>query len=271
MITLRHRKDAKRRRRPSLRVGAVILGAARAGRRHPWQILGVAVTVSAVTVLLEIVAKDVIDRSDVSVSLTVDLSSTAVSILGTVFLSGFLCRLVGAAEHGRRGASIAEVARSLPWWRLVRADLLVVLFTTVGIILLIIPGLVALVLLAIAGPVIELEDRPVWAALRRSAHLVRPYFWKVALLTLPLMIAGSEVESIAPHPDGPGTIVAALVVRALGEAVAEAALGLVLVELGYQLMACDRRRSAGDGQQHEAGPEREAGPGQEAGRRGSAR
>jgi len=245
MITLRHRKDAKRRR-PPLPAGAVIAAAVRAGRRHPWRILGVAVTVSAVTVLLEIVAKDIIDRSDQSLSLTADLSSTAVSILGTVFLSGFLCRLIGAAEHGRRSASLTEVARSLPWWRLVRADLVVVLLSIVGVVLLIIPGVVAFVLLAVAGPVIELEGRPVWAALRRSAHLVRPYFWKVALLTLPLTIAGSEVESIPPHPGSPGTIVAALVIRALGEAVAEAALGLVLVELCYQLIACDRLRPAAD-------------------------
>ena len=79
-----------------------------------------------------------------------------------------------------------------------------------GLVLLIIPGLIALNLLAVVGPVIEIEDRRAWAGLRRSARLVRPHFWKVALIgTLPVLVA-SGLESALPNPEGLAGILTAL-------------------------------------------------------------
>ena len=57
----------------------------------------------------------------------------------------------------------------------------------VGLLLLVIPGLILFNVLALVGPVIEVENRKVMAAIRRSIHLVRGHFWSVALLaTLPV-------------------------------------------------------------------------------------
>jgi hypothetical protein len=125
-------------------------------------------------------------------SLLTGLSASGVILLGTVFLSGFLSRLVREVEGGSERASGWTVARTLPWGRLIGADLLVGLLVVVGLIALVIPGLAAIVFFSVVGPVIEIENRPVIAALRRSAHLVRRHFWAVALLVvLPLAVAHS--------------------------------------------------------------------------------
>jgi hypothetical protein len=205
-------------------------------------IVAVAVVVSTGAALAEILADAFIDRADVAVSAAGDLSATAVSILGTVLLSGFLCRMVGEAEHGQEPATVLQVVRHLPWWRLIRADILVVMITIIGVLLLIIPGAVAFTLLAVIGPVIEIEGRTVYAALRRSVRLTRQRFWTVVLLaTLPVFLA-SVIESVIPHPHDVPEILEVLAIRGIGEGLIEAAIGLILVELCYRLIALDSSR-----------------------------
>jgi membrane protease YdiL (CAAX protease family) len=236
----RQQEAGARRAHPGLPVGEIVAAAARAGWRDRWRTLAVAVAVSTVTALLQIVANDLTDPDDGPLVLFTALTATAASVLGTVFLAGFLSRLVGEAGHGQERASVWRVARTLPWARLILADLLVVLIVVAGVLALLIPALVAVTLLVIVGPVIEIENQRVFAALRRSAHLVRRHFWTVALLaTLPI-VAASEIETIVPHPRDAGEILAALAIRGLGEALAEAAIGLTLVELCYRLIALDR-------------------------------
>ncbi|HEY5015265.1 MAG TPA: hypothetical protein VII59_00620 [Streptosporangiaceae bacterium] len=240
----------------------VLVAAARSGRRDGWRILAVAITVSTVTAVGEVAVRHLIDPSELALSILVGISAGAVSILGTVFLSGFLTRLAGAAEHATpapgpgpgAGATagagaparppqvtLGQVARHLPWGRLILADLLVVVLVIIGILALVIPGLVILTLLAVTGPMIEIEDRKVLPALRRSARLARHHFWSAALLATVPMILASEIESIAPEPTGVGEILEVLAVRGIGEGVLEAAIGLILVQLCYRLIALDRQ------------------------------
>jgi predicted secreted protein len=237
----RRGKDKKR-----LPVRDLLAAVVRAARHDPWRVLAVAVAISLVTVLADIGITNLIDHTNVPLVTAGELISTALEVLGSVFLSGFLCRIVGAAEHGQERASVGQVARTLPWSRLIRGDLLVVLIVVIGLILLVIPGLIAITLLAIIGPVIEIEDKPVRAAVRRSAHLVRQKFWWVVLLaTVPLAVV-SELESLAPEPHSVSTALEALAIRGLGTSVLDALISLVLVELAYQLIALDRVRPAAE-------------------------
>jgi hypothetical protein len=243
-----HRSDPTRRaparRAPALGIGAIITAAATAGRRSFWRIVAVAIVVSTAAAALETVAHDLVDRTNVPVAIVADLSASSASVLGVVFLSGFLSRLVGEAEHCQGHASISDVLRNLPWRRLICADLMVVLLVVVGLIALILPGLIALNLLAVVGPVIEIEHRRVFGALRRSAHLVRKHFWGVFLLaTLPVLVAG-ELPAAVPHSANPGRIVEFLAIHGVAEGLIEAALGLVLVELCYRLIELDRASPA---------------------------
>jgi hypothetical protein len=193
-----------------------------------------------------VVAEVFADQTSLPLSLLTALSASGVVLLGTVFLSGFLSRLVREVEGGSERASVWTVVRTLPWGRLIGADLLVGLLVVVGLIALVIPGLAAIVFFAVVGPVIEIENRPVIAALRRSAHLVRRHFWPVVLLVLlPLAVATGIFDSVAPHPDSLWAVLEILAIRGLAEALVEAAIGLILVELCYRLIALDRVQEPG--------------------------
>ena len=252
-----HKTNRERARRPRLPVREIIAAAARAGRSDPWQILAVAIAVSAASALLDIVVTHFVDETDLGLIAFGSISSWAVTLLGTVLLSGFLCRIVSTREHAAHGQagpggakrpperpSIRHVARTLPWSRLVRADILVTVLAVLGLLALLVGALVVVTLFAVVGPVIEIEERKVSSALRRSAHLVRQHFWWVALLVLvPLQVA-SLIELAAPEHDTAGDILAAIAIRGIGEGVAEAVTGLIVVELCYRLIALDvpRRR-----------------------------
>ena len=246
MTSRRHRAkrrgEERRPRAPVLPAREIVAAAARTGRRSAWRILAVSVTVCTVTALAEIAADHFIDRTNLPLRVAGSVGASGVSLLGSVFLAGFLSRLVSG--DGPDGARIRPVLRSLPWGPLIRADLLVAAIIVVGVLALVIPGLIAMTLLAVVGPVIEIERRPALAALRRSAHLVRPYFWKVALIgTLPVILA-SGVESALPAPEGLPALVVALLARGIVVGVVESAIGLLLVQLCIRLIAADRARAS---------------------------
>ena len=237
-------------RDPTLRFRPIAAAVVHTARRHAWRILVVSIVVSAVTVAAELAADHLLDRADVTSALVGALSTSTVSLLGAVFLSGFLCRLVSATEHGKTehgktgqaadGSRIRDVLGSLPWASLILADLLATLIIVVGLVALIIPGLIAITLLAVVGPVIELEHQPAVAGLRRCVHLVRPHFWRVAVFaTVPLLLANGIVAFL-PDPSGTTDVVTTLVVRSVGEGILESVVGLLLVELCYRLIAADR-------------------------------
>ena len=238
----------------TLRFRPIAVAVAHTARRHAWRILVVSIVVSAVTVAVDVAADHLLDRADVTSAVAGAVSTSTVSLLGAVFLSGFLCRLVTVSEHGKtehgktgpeaEGSRIRDVLRSLPWGSLILADLLVTLIVLIGLVALIIPGLIAITLLSVAGPVIELERQHAVAGLRRCVHLVRPHFWRVAAFgTVPLLVANGVI-AILPDPSGPTDVVTTLIVRSIGEGVVEAAVGLVLVELCFRLIAADHAAAA---------------------------
>jgi len=229
------RRERGERRQPALPARPIAAGVLRIGRRHAGRILLVSIAVSLVVTAVEIAVDHLLSHAGLAPALFGALGSSGISLLGAVFLSGFLSRLVGAERAGGQ-ARIRDVLRALPWASLIAADLLVAVIVVAGFVLLIIPGLIALNLLVVVGPVIEIEDRRAWAGLRRSARLVRPHFWKVALIgTLPVLVA-SGLESVLPDPEGRAGIVIALIARSIGEGVLEALVGLLLVELTYRLI-----------------------------------
>lgn len=223
-----------------MRPGKIIAASARAGRRYWWQILAVAIPVSLVGSGLEIVVDHYVDPSDALLSVGATLGSTGISLLGTVLLSGFVCRLVGAAEHGWEPSSLLQVAHCLPWKRLIGADILVALIVVAGLVLLVVPGLAALTLLAVVGPVIEIEHRRILAAVRRSVQLTRRHIWSVLLLATAPLVVAAELEAIAPEPDRSGEIAEFLIIRGLAEGIVEGCLAVVLAELCFQLIAAEK-------------------------------
>ena len=102
-----------------LSMRAVLAAAAGAGRQHAARILPVAIAVSLVTAAGDILVDHFVDPHNATAYTIAGLGTTAVSLLGTVFLSGLVCRLTTAAQAGR-GAT--QPGRSGPVAALAAAD-----------------------------------------------------------------------------------------------------------------------------------------------------
>jgi len=119
----------------------------------------------------------------------------AVAALGLTFYAGLLDRLVGSVELGLAPPPLAGVFGTLPYLRLIVADLVVLIAVAVGTAALVVPGLLLFTLLVIVGPVIIREDRSVFDSLARSVRLIRPHFLlALFLLTLPLLIERELID-----------------------------------------------------------------------------
>ena len=158
--------------------------------------------------------------------------------LGGVFYAGLLDRLVGHRQGGHPRMSIAEVIRTLPYRRLWVANILLALVTTIGLLLLVIPGVLVYTLFSLVGPIINIEDQSVLRGFRRSAELVLPRFPLVLLLaTLPTtaeQVLHEFVHFLLEHqPD----YVVAIILDGLLAGTIGAFVGLVEVTLAYELGA----------------------------------
>ena len=94
------------------------------------------------------------------------------ALLGEVFYSGVVAAGVWETRSGEK-YTLRQIARALPWGRLVAVDLLFALITVVGLVLLVVPGVIFLVWFSISGPVLKIEHRTPRDALRRSRELVQ--------------------------------------------------------------------------------------------------
>jgi hypothetical protein len=123
------------------------------------------------------------------------VAQSVVPLIGAVFYSG----VVAAGELERQSGErhgLSHVARTLPYWTLIVADIGLILVVAVGFVALFIPGLIFLTWFALIAPIIEMERLGTRAAFRRSREMVRPYFWKVAGLMIPLSILQSALEGV---------------------------------------------------------------------------
>jgi hypothetical protein len=113
----------------------------------------------------------------------IDLGAGAAAL---TLYSGVLDRLICADRRGHGIPGLREILRTLPWGRLLVADLLVWGISAVAAFFFLIPGLIAFTLLSIAGPVIIIEDlRPLPALLRSARLIARRALPALLLVTLP--------------------------------------------------------------------------------------
>lgn len=123
---------------------------------------------------------------------------TTTSLLGEVFYSGAIAIGLTHPEH-EHPPKLREIARRINYRRLVIIDLLYVALVLVGMAALIVPGVLVFVYFGLAGPVVEIEERTVRAAFRRSTTLVRGNFWFVFWVLAPIEIAGDVVGEYLGH------------------------------------------------------------------------
>ncbi len=121
---------------------------------------------------------------------------------------------------------LREIAGRLAYLKLIAVDLLFVAIVVIGFLLFLVPGILAFVFLGLAGPIVEIERRGVFAAMRRSVQLVRHHFWLALFVLGPVEIVGDAVAEQLAH----------LVHGALGDSflavwIAEAAANVVFTPL----------------------------------------
>lgn len=125
------------------------------------------------------------------------------STLGLTFYSGMLERLIGSVERNEPAQPIAQVLRTLPWGRLLVAEVFLVAIAAVAAVVVVVPGLIVGTLFALVGPLINLLDASVPDAFRRSVQLVGPHFMLVfVIISLPLAIEHEVLVLVAdliPH------------------------------------------------------------------------
>jgi hypothetical protein len=216
-------------------------------RERPRRVLGLGIVVSAFTItsdrLLEVLSDDARDSTTGALTAAVVMASvalTAANGFGTTFLSGVLDRTVGEHQHGHPAESLWTLLRRIPYGWLILADILAVVLTVVGFALLVVPGIVVMTLTCIVGPLVMIERRRPFSAVKRSAQLVRPFFW-IAFVAVTVPIIGESFLSgaVASAPWLHG-FVQHLTVGVLVEAPIAIYVSLVEVTLAYQLIERDR-------------------------------
>lgn len=116
-------------------------------------------------------------------------------LMGEVFYTGAVAISLTHPRDGRP-PSLREIAGMINYRRLIAIDLLYGAMVAVGLVFLFIPGVLAFVWLGLAAPVVEIEHQGIRAAFSRSVRLVRGKFWTVALILIPIELAGDALTNL---------------------------------------------------------------------------
>lgn len=171
------------------------------------------------------------------VALAATLVAVVLRLIGEVGFSGYLDEAVGSAYFRGRDPRIFGVLRTLPWRRLVVADIVVVAGTVFGLGLLIVPGVAFYVLVGLVGPVIVQERRGVIDAFRRTYRFSRTAIGPIlVLVALPTAVEVAIHEAAHDALHDQGFVLTFVVVWAV-TTVIRGAVGLLMVALAVELMA----------------------------------
>jgi hypothetical protein len=111
------------------------------------------------------------------------------TLAGEALLAGVITALVLQWRLGHRVPGFRAFVTSLAWLRLIAVDALLAIGAAIGVLLLVVPGLLFLAYFSIAPAVIEIEDRRIGEAFRRSAALVRGQVGRVFVLVVGAILA----------------------------------------------------------------------------------
>jgi hypothetical protein len=223
----------------------VLRRAAHTFRRHPRRVIGIAAILAVPMTVVEAIVYEV-SNLELSDSWKTWLTVQAIVVIGTIstvffweFYAGLLDRVCLEDQHGHSRYGLAETFKTLPYLRLMLASFIVWgLYLVLGAIGEV-PAMVALSFFAIAGPIVNSEGQPVFAALRRSAKLVRHAFWvTTVLITVPLVAEAWIAWAVedALHGQSQALVICVEVVIVM---ILTPIIGVVEVTLAHELMRRD--------------------------------
>lgn len=230
----------------NLHVLDVYRAALRLYRREPARVAGAALVLMGIPTVVGIGSGHILDRLQqdvldgrVILVIVVAVIAAILTSLGTIVYAGVLDELVGSVIREDRRPTISEAVRALPIWRLIGADLLVTVLIGLASALGAVPGFVLLSMLAIVGPLINIERARPRSAIRRSLRLTGRHLWLTMLAVgLPLLVEIGVHHWLLRLREDYDTLVEIAVsvpmILTIG-----AFVGLVEVELAYALLARD--------------------------------
>jgi hypothetical protein len=150
----------------------------------------------AVTVHADIGSLDLSGGLELLAAVAAVLALTGTGLLGEVFYTGAVAILLTHPQEGRP-PSLRQIASMVNYGPLIAIDLLYGALVAAGLVFFVVPGVLAFVWFGLAAPVVEIEHRGIRAAFARSARLVRGKFWVVAMVLIPIEIAGDALTGLA--------------------------------------------------------------------------
>jgi hypothetical protein len=214
-----------------LNIGDILDGAITAIRRYPLLILGIGAVMAVLTAGITFLVQKyvLVDFENLASTATLgpgatdeELQNAVFGTFGDLFLvliptllistlllavtTGLMATVMGRAALGREvtfGIAWAELRpRLLP---LIGVTFAYALVTTIGLLLCIVPGVLAWVFWALAAPALVLERGTFRQAFARSIKLVSGAFWRVLGILLLARVIQSLFENIIQLPFALGT------------------------------------------------------------------
>jgi hypothetical protein len=170
--------------------------------------------------------------------MVLSLAGTSGLLFGWVLYTGLLDAIVGAHQFDRPAEPLRQRLRNLPYGRLIGASILLDVLVIIGSGLFVVPGLLALTVFGIVGPVIVIERHGVVGAFIRSARLSLPHiiiaFGAIALPFLAEQAIENLMLIVWPHNLWAGALVAIGLTLCVGVSVS-----LIEVVFANELIARD--------------------------------
>jgi hypothetical protein len=164
-----------------LSLGLIVRKALATGRERFWAVMLPAAVLFVPLTILDTYVEHFADEhtSDSSAAGTLvkvfSLAGTSGLLFGWVLYTGLLDTVVGAHQFGRAEETFRQRLRNLPYLRLIGATIVLDMLVVIGSGVFVVPGLLALTLFGIVGPVIVIERRGVVGAFVRSARISLPH------------------------------------------------------------------------------------------------
>ena len=170
---------------PAVRARDVVGAAAGIYRRHFVTLAVMSLVVFSALAVLDAVARAAFTPADgaVTAQALVAWLLTGLWMFGSALFAG-LCDTVVSTAFGHREPPLSIAWRRLPYGRLLALDVVLTAAVTVGLALLVVPGVLVFALTCIAAPLVVIEGLDVRAALVRSARLVRPHLGLALLVVV---------------------------------------------------------------------------------------
>ena len=214
---------------------------------HPGTVIGTAAIVLVPFAVIDAVGLlhvEIDSRATTAKILVVVLTliASTLSGLASIFYAGMLDHASAAWHRGESVPRPGEIAARLPWWRLVLASILWFVAVAGGTLFFVVPGLVAILLFSLTGPVLVREDLGAVGAMRRSAALVRRRPGLV-ILTAVLPFMGETYLSDAMAEIFGHSLALEVAVEVVAALFFASFVGLLEVVTTHQLIVAEQRRA----------------------------